>query len=119
MSNTTQRRAVEGGEFGANGEWYEGGKFINTVAKNAKKEVNRYASIRKQEIAPYVYEVLPDGFVSLYRQLAGVEIPNRANGTFSFNPNLRNEYATPEAIARRTANIAAFNAGERMVKIIK
>lgn len=26
----TQRRAVVGGEFGANGEWYEGGKFIAT-----------------------------------------------------------------------------------------
>ena len=29
-------RAKKGGEYGANGEWYDGGKFINTVAKNAK-----------------------------------------------------------------------------------
>ena len=26
-----QRRAKAGGEFGANGEWYEGGKFIATT----------------------------------------------------------------------------------------
>lgn len=28
--NTGQRRAAPGGELGANGEWYEGGKFIAT-----------------------------------------------------------------------------------------
>ena len=28
---TTQKRAAKGGEFGANGEFYTGGKFINTV----------------------------------------------------------------------------------------
>jgi hypothetical protein len=35
-----QRRAKAGGEFGANGEWYEGGKFIATTdrAKQAPAE---------------------------------------------------------------------------------
>lgn len=30
------KRAPKGGAIGANGEFYEGGKFINTVPKNAK-----------------------------------------------------------------------------------
>jgi len=32
------KRAAKGGEMGANGEWYEGGKFINTVPENRKRE---------------------------------------------------------------------------------
>lgn len=37
MQETLQRRAKAGGERGANGEWYEGGKFIATTdhAKSA------------------------------------------------------------------------------------
>ena len=37
MTNfTTQKRAAKGGEIGANGEFYAGGKFINTVEENSK-----------------------------------------------------------------------------------
>ncbi len=35
-TTTTQRRAVAGGEFGANGEWYDGGKFIATQENTIK-----------------------------------------------------------------------------------
>jgi hypothetical protein len=65
------KRATKGGEFGANGEWYEGGKFINTVAENRKREGSSRGS-GKQEIAPYTWEVAPIGMKSLYRQFAGV-----------------------------------------------
>ena len=111
--STTHSRAKAGGEFGANGEWYEGGKFINTVAENGKgkKETKRFTG--KQEIEPYKWEVSADGLRSIYRRLAGIEIFNRHNMTFTFNPDLRNEFATPDAIANRKANIAAFNAGRR------
>ena len=70
MNNT--KRAAKGGEYGANGEWYEGGKFINTVPENGKKEGSKPKASRKQEIAPYVWEVAPEGKRSLYRQFAGV-----------------------------------------------
>lgn len=46
------KRAQKGGEYGANGEWYEGGTG-------------------KQEIAPYQWAVAPNGERSLYRQFAG------------------------------------------------
>ena len=71
MAETT-KRARKGGEFGANGEWYEGGKFINTIPENSKREGGANRSSGKQEVAPYVWEVAPDGKRSLYRQFAGV-----------------------------------------------
>jgi hypothetical protein len=69
MSDT--KRAAKGGEFGANGDWYEGGKFINTVPENSKKRGSRPPKPRRQQVAPYVWEVIPEGKVSLYAQMAG------------------------------------------------
>jgi hypothetical protein len=68
----TTKRAKRGGEFGANGEWYEGGKFINTIPENRKKEGSQRRGTGKQEIAPYTWEVSSEGKLSLYRQFAGV-----------------------------------------------
>lgn len=65
-------RAKKGGEYGANGEWYEGGKFINTVSQNRKREGSYARKPRKWEISPYVWQVAPEGKVSLYCQFAGV-----------------------------------------------
>jgi hypothetical protein len=68
-----QRRASKGGEFGANGEWYEGGKFLNTTPENAKREGSAPRGTGRQEIAPYVWDVPPvAGARSIYRQFAGV-----------------------------------------------
>lgn len=69
---TTTQRAKRGGEFGANGEWYEGGKFINTIPENHKRKGSAKRGSGKQEIAPYVWEVAPEGKSSIYRQFAGV-----------------------------------------------
>lgn len=49
------KRAAKGGEFGANGEWYEGGKFINTVAENRKKEGSDKKRVHKVQIEPGVW----------------------------------------------------------------
>lgn len=73
-TQTTKERAPKGGAFGANGEWYEGGKFINTVAENEKRSAKAAKkSARKQEIEAYVWAVPPvAGQMSLYRRFAGV-----------------------------------------------
>jgi len=65
-------RAPKGGAVGANGEFYEGGKFINTVAANAKKLGSKPSGSGRQEIEPYRWEVAPDGKRSLFRAIAGV-----------------------------------------------
>ena len=66
-------RAAKGGERGANGEWYKGGQFLNTVAENPKREgSNNRKPSGKQEIAPYEWAVAPEGKRSLYRRIAGI-----------------------------------------------
>ena len=47
------KRAPKGGAYGANGEWYEGGRFINTIPENNKKSGSRKRTNRKVEIFPY------------------------------------------------------------------
>ena len=66
------KQATKGGEFGANGEWYKGGRFINTIPENPKKEGSSRRGSGKQEIAPYVWEVAPEGQRSIYRAFAGI-----------------------------------------------
>lgn len=50
MTLTIQRRAKAGGEYGANGEWYEGGKFIATQEDTIKTAPIRH-EITPEEIA--------------------------------------------------------------------
>lgn len=68
------KRAAKGGEFGANGEWYEGGKFINTVPQNPKRHgSNPRRKLSKQEIAPFTWELQPsDEVTSIFRQFSGI-----------------------------------------------
>lgn len=52
------RQAKAGGERGANGEWYEGGKFINSIPENPKREGSAPArKPGKRQIEPYVWVV--------------------------------------------------------------
>jgi len=53
---TTQTRAKVGGEVGANGEFYEGGKFLNTVADKGKGKPAK-AKARKVQIECGVWVV--------------------------------------------------------------
>ena len=49
-TNDTQRRAKAGGEYGSNGEWYEGGKFIATQADTIKTAPMRH-EVTPEELA--------------------------------------------------------------------
>jgi hypothetical protein len=73
MGIKTHVRAARGGQYGANGEWYEGGKFINTVPENAKRHKKAIKGTGKVEIAPYVWEVPPEGKRSIWSKFAGFE----------------------------------------------
>lgn len=114
---TTHSRAKKGGEFGANGEWYEGGKFINTVPENAKRHGSAPKKpLGKRNTAPGVWEMQPfDGAIAIFPQLAGIELLDHATNTFRLNPKLRLDFASPAGVARREKLIAAYNAGERWV----
>jgi hypothetical protein len=113
--STTHSRAKAGGEFGANGEWYEGGKFINTVPENAKRQGKSRKPAGKQEYENYKWALAPqEGMRAIFPMLSGIEMPNRSGG-YIFNTNLRGDYATPEAIERRQSLIAKFNGGQRWI----
>lgn len=61
-------RAKKGGEYGVNGEFYNGGEFLPsspyTVKGATKAEAKRIT--RKQEIAPYCWKVAPNGEQSIW-----------------------------------------------------
>ena len=56
MKNTT-KRAKKGGEIGANGEFYEGGKFINTAHERAKRfgSTPKAPPLRRVPVRPGVW----------------------------------------------------------------
>jgi hypothetical protein len=109
----TQKRAAKGGEEGANGEWYEGGKFIatteqpkGTAAKSAKPE-------RKQQYAPYKWDVAPvAGQLAIFRLLNGTARYNRQNDTFEVNEVYMANMSIEGQNIHRSA-IARYNAGQR------
>ena len=69
----TTKQAKTGGEFGANGEWYEGGRFINTIPENQKVNGGRKAKPRKVQIEPGVWvEVVPTTQTPLF-QMVGTQ----------------------------------------------
>lgn len=69
-SKNNVHRAPAGGAFGANGEWYEGGKFINTVPTNAKGLGRGLRGTKRQEIEPGVWASPPQaGIMSLYTRM--------------------------------------------------
>ena len=96
MQTTTHQRAPQGGAFGANGEWYEGGKFINTVAANEKRAAKAAQKAnRKQEIEPFVWAV---------DQSTGLAYVSCKQITLDY-------YRT--TLAEVQAWVDAYNAGER------
>ena len=62
IDKMSQKRAKQGGEYGANGEWYDGGRFINTIPENPKKAgSNRRGGPRKVEVEPSKWEESREG----------------------------------------------------------
>ena len=117
MNAMTHSRAPKGGAFGANGEWYEGGKFINTVAANSKRAASSRKATRKQEIEPYVWAVPEvEGQISLLRQFAGV-FGGVKNGVAFVLPELKQvtlDYYG-KTIEEIQSMIDRYNAGQRWV----
>lgn len=107
---TKQKRAAVGGAVGANGEWYEGGKFIATAnrAKGSKVKTER-----RQQVGQGVWEVPPEGkSAACFACAAGIVKYNSAQGCFDFSATDNAETLAknfPEAFEMATR----FNAGER------
>lgn len=64
-------QAIKGGQYGQNGEWYEGGQFLPNTELPKRGGKSKRAT-KKQEIAPYDWQVAPtEEARSIYTFLAG------------------------------------------------
>lgn len=120
-----QKRAKVGGEVAPNGEFYQGGRFINTIAENHKVHgSNNKAATRKQQWESYKWSVAPEGKTHAIFQLIGTQLsPDRSvtlpNGHYRVVVN-----TTPQVLAHFGDTAFGlplqeladrFNAGERWV----
>ena len=65
----SQRRAKKGGEYGVNGEWYEGGQWIANTEK--EKKLGSKKATHKQQTAPFVWEIPEEGMRSIFEKWSG------------------------------------------------
>lgn len=116
----TQARAKVGGEIGANGEWYEGGKFLNTVKENAKKDGShvKVAKVRNVEIEPGVWVMQPSANAKPLISFIGRGAEPCRNGSdFRMTPRMaafaNDGTCGGVTLAEMQAICNRYNAGER------
>ena len=116
--NTTNgtKRAAKGGEVGANGEFYEGGKFINTIPENRKKEGGRRpAKARKVQVGPYRWESNEGTRVAIFGMVgAQAQYVNRYAADLKIEPSPAGvAYYGADYHGHQGADLCArWNAGE-------
>jgi hypothetical protein len=109
---TNQLRAKKGGEFGANGEWYEGGKFIATTERS--KGIARRSKISKVEIEPFRWEVPPsEGATSIWSQIQHFVTLSGKQAVISLSDTTAEYYNVDRAVLSRLCEL--FNNGERWI----
>lgn len=118
---STQRRAKSGGETGANGEWYDGGKFI-AMRDNPKRAGRSAKATRKVEVEPWKWELPPEeGMRPIYGRMgAGVftgKLEDGRWGLIAREVTWRYYFKTDRAIEQAKDEYQAyadrFNKGER------
>lgn len=112
---TMTKRATKGGEYGANGEWYEGGKFINTIAQNHKLQGSRPArKASKSQYEPFKWAFAPEGKTSIYAKIEGLfgKVYNRV---LVIDTNERTLKAYGRTIEWCNEMAERYNRGERWI----
>lgn len=107
-----QRRAKKGGEVGANGEWYEGGKWIANT--DASKRAGYRRPTGRQPIAPGEFAVPEAGKFSLFQRWSSVWIRDE-DGSMRCRDDLPIEYWGREYLDQAQQMADRWNAGERWV----
>lgn len=65
-------RAAKGGQFGANGEWYSGGKFIATTDHPKGCKPARKGCARRVQVGPAEFTEGREGALPLWQTLSGL-----------------------------------------------
>lgn len=114
-----QKRARKGGEYGVNGEFYEGGKFLPNTEK--PKAAPRKRATRKQQWEAYKWERPAEGWRAIYKMVGVQAAPedryDRENNRIKpFAPGI-NSYGDEPISGWTTAELCElFNAGVRWVR---
>lgn len=108
-------RAKKGGEIGANGEFYEGGKFIATTDRSKGEAKRKVKKTGRREIAPYVWEMQPTPESYPIFSLVGCELKCVK---FDYDSKvcvlaINDHFAQHSRIEWLETQLARFNAGER------
>ena len=106
----SQRRAKPGGEYGVNGEWYEGGKWIANT--EAPKRSGSVKATGRQEVSPWTWEVPPPGQRSIYAKYSGTW--EKSGDGFRCR-DLPADYWGADYLAESAAMAERWNAGERWI----
>ena len=107
------KRAKVGGETGMNGEHYEGGQFLPNTELPKMPKSQRKIRTGKVEIAPYVWEVAPDGKRSIYEKYSGIWMWDVRGVSFKVNDGLNVEYYGLQAQEKAAEAAKRWNGGER------
>lgn len=115
------QRAPKGGAYGANGEWYEGGKFIATT-KHPKRH-GSYKPTGKVEIEPYVWAQRREGLRPIYGAI--FDCIKTDGGQFEYLEQAAaakirmhgDNDKTRMSILRGRLHVSMFNAGYRWFEL--
>lgn len=107
----TPRRAKAGGEFGRNGEFYEGGEFLPST-RAPKRGVAKRNGTRRVLVMPGMVATIPEGRVAVFpriREFVTFETGKGAVPKFADDhPAVAVHFESPAEMHRL---IAAFNGG--------
>lgn len=108
----TQKRAKIGGEIGANGELYAGGRFLNTIPENPKREGSTPKKARKVQVGPFEWTVNVDGKTPIFIGAFG--------GCFGTTPQAERNLTTAMAntTALRYVGITATELANRVDRFV-
>lgn len=105
-------RAKAGGQIGINGEWYDGGEFLPSSPKTTKGEAKKATNgSGKRQIAPFVWEIPPEGMRSIYQKYS--QVWKMTSGKMEVFRGLNREYYGEKFLAEAQEMAERWNRGER------
>jgi hypothetical protein len=115
----TNGKARAGGQYGRNGEFYQGGQFLPSSERTIKGEFGnssktKKARVRRVEIAPREWAEAPEGKRSIWKTVAGTFAKydwDTGNLVLNTNAQMLTYFDTTEAEVQDLVD--RWNAGER------
>jgi len=114
-TNTKNTRAKVGGETGMNGQHYDGGQFLPNTTMGKKTKSKRSKGSGKQEIAPYVWEVAPEGKRSIFAKYNTMWTWDVKGVSFKLFSGLNPDYYSNAVLLEAQEAAKLWNSGQRWI----